>query len=443
MRKRNRIVTTTVILASASAHANPASDVPSAADPGNITDVHATIDYTYEVLKSRIEREVLGGTDPLAPIGRIDDLDFQQFRHVITPRFALGIYHDTWVSLALPIVIQQARELNLASGVARDASSTVTDGLLTVDGFDATDPGTPTTGDLMFRGRNRKGLDQIHLGVGVAPMNQKRDPTKPTWKLGADIRLAVGKIMEFDRDNIAAEDGVSRGVHELRLWTSFARRFARTEGWFEMFYQVPLRERAGALFENPGFGATNTGAGQKAGVSFGVEAYVLADKVNHNQISLDVGASVIGHFEGRDYTEMWEVFALAGDVGTGGPLVLDANPSNGQLDPLRHPGISNFENFLQTSAKFALRAQLGDHARFAVTVDLDWRTNHMISFADAGVDFPLCGSGKCENEDNDLVNPGTDEVNPLHVPRVDLVGHRYLSTKNLGVVIGIQGQVLW
>ncbi|MBA2541113.1 MAG: hypothetical protein H0V17_15845 [Deltaproteobacteria bacterium] len=432
-------------LASA-ARANPASDVPSAADPGNAADAHVTLDYGYEVLKSTIERESVSSSAPTGPIDRINDLTFQQFRHVLTPKLAIGIYHDTWVSVALPITIQQARELELGNNVTRDGSSTVTDGLLPIDGFDATDPGTPTPGDLLFRGQDRKGVDQVHLGVGVAPMSQKRDPTKPTWKLGADVRLAVGKIMKFDSMDPGSESGVGRGVHELRLWTSFARRFARTEGWFEMFYQVPLRERAGSLYGNPGFGATNTGAGQQGGVSFGVEAYVLDDKVNRNRISLDVGASVVGHFEGRDYTEMWEVFALAGDSRGSGSLILDADPTVADVQPLSHPGITNFENYLQTSAKFALRAALGDHAKFAVTVDINWLTDHAITFADAGVDFPLCGGSsgdRCENEDNDLVNPSTAEVNPLHVPRVDLVGHRYLSSNNLGVVIGVQGQVLW
>jgi hypothetical protein len=29
------------------------------------------------------------------------------------------------------------------------------------------------------------------------------------------------------------------------------------------------------------------------------------------------------------------------------------------------------------------------------------------------------------------------------VPRIDLVGHRYLSESNFGIVIGVQGQVLF
>ncbi len=435
-------IATALLVGTSLAHANPASDVPSAADPGNTADAHITLDYAYEVETSTIAREIVND-DPTGRQKTTNDLSFHQYRHVITPRLELGIYHDTWFSVALPITVTQARELKLHDGIDRAGSTTITDGLLPMDGFDATDPTSPTTGDLIFRGRNRKGIDQVHLGLGVAPMSQKRDPTKPTWKLGAEVRLAAGKLMEFDRDSIGSETGVSRGVHELRLWTSFGRRFERAEGWFELFYQVPLRERSGSLYKNPGFGATNTGAGQQAGVSFGAEAYALDDRANKNRIGLDLGARVVGHFEGRDYTEMWEVFAFAGDVNAGGPLVLDADPVADMRQDARHPGISNFENFLETSAKFALRADLGDHARFSVGVDLKWRTDHMISFADAGVDFPLCGSGRCENEDNDLVNPGTQEVNPLHAPLIDLVGHRYISRDNFSLVIGIQGRVLW
>jgi hypothetical protein len=437
------------LLSTAIAHANPASEVASAADRNNTADLHVSVDYTYEADKATIMREVIGSNpDPLAPIQNNRDLTFRQFRHTITPRATLGIYHDTFVSFALPIIIQQARELELASGLGRGDSSTVIDGLLPAEGFDANDPGTPLPDNLMFRGRNRSGLTQVHLGLGVAPMSQQRDPTKPTWKLGADVLLAVGKIMRFDALDPGRETGVNKGVHELRLWTSFARRFARTEGFLDLFWQVPLREREGSPFTDPGFGATNTRPGQKAGVSFGLEAYAIDDKANNNRISFEAGAAIVGHFEGRDYTEMWEVFAFAGDTRRAGPLVLDADPTAADVQPLSHPGITNFENFLETTAHFALRARLGSHAQFAVTVDLKWRTDHAITFADAGVDLPTCDAGgggnrRCEPDENDLVNPGTQEVNPLHVPRIDLVGHRYLSVDNFGVVVGVQGRVLW
>jgi hypothetical protein len=279
-------------------------------------------------------------------------------------------------------------------------------------------------------------------------MNQLRDPTKPTWKIGGELRLAVGKVMRFDPMATKDETGVSRGIHELRLWSSFDRRFDRFEGYFEMWWLVPLTARESSLFDDidqsPGnFGATNTMPGQKAGVNFGVEAYALEDRVNHNRVSVDLGGRVVSHFEGREYSEMWEVFALAGDTRLGGPLVLDRDPTELDVQPFSHPGISNVENYLETAARFGIRAQLGQRIHVGALVDVSWKTDHVISFADAGVDLPTCVGGNtsnCEVEDNDLVNPGTLEVNPLHASRIDLVGHRYRSEDNFAFSIGVQAQ---
>ncbi|MEO8705260.1 MAG: hypothetical protein ABI867_34780 [Kofleriaceae bacterium] len=435
-----------VVALATTASANPASNVPSASEPGNPIDLHVTLDYEYQLDRSNILREQVGpGVDPTQAIPETLDLEFHQFRHVLTPRAELGFFHDSWLSFALPIVIAQARELELGDGVSRAGSTTLQDGLLPMEGFDARDPGTAPPGNLVFRGIGRHGLSQIHLGLGWAPMNQRKDPTKPTWKLAAELRLAIGKVMKFDAINPGDETGVSKGVHELRLSTSFAKKLAFTEGWFDIFWQVPLATRSGSLFADPGFGSTNISAGQQAGIGFGVETFFIDDKVNQNKVSLDLGARVTGHFEGRDYTEMWEVFAFAGDSRGSGPLVLDADPLDPEANPSSHPGISNFENYLETTARVAVRAQLGTFVQFAALVDFAWKTDHVISFADAGIDLPTCGTGvaNCEDMDNELVNPGTAEVNPLHAPRIDLVGHRYHSVDNFSVVIGLQGIVLF
>ena len=434
------------------AHANPMSIVPGGADPDAPTIFHVTVDYAYTIDRANIQRENVGapGTDPAGGIPVTDDLSFKQTRHTLTPRAELALLRDTYLSFAVPIVIGQARELSL--DVPAGESTTIRDGLLGTDGFDARDPNTPLIGsDLIFRGHSRSGVEQLHFGLGVTPMNQRRDPTKPTWKIGGELRLAVGKVMRFDAMKTAEETGVSKGVHELKLWTSFARQFRRVEGYFDMFWMVPLTARESSLFDDieqrPGaFGASSTMPGQKAGVSFGLEAYALDDRVNHNRISIDVGARVVSHFEGRDYSEMWEVFALAGDVRRDGPLVLDRDPVEADVQAVSHPGISNIENYLETAARFGVRAQLGKRIHFGVLVDLAWKTDHAITFADAGTDLPTCSGGRtadCETDANDLINPNTEEVSPLHVPLVDLVGHRYLSVDNFAFSIGVHAQALF
>jgi hypothetical protein len=439
--------------AAPAAHANPASLVASAADPDDPADLHMRLDYEYSVERSSIWRERVGGTaDPLDPIPRVRDLAFKQYRHQLTPRADLGIFHNTSISVALPIVISQQRELTLGPGVTRDSSSTVMDGLLPSGGFDARDPGTPLPGDGMFRGVNRSGLDQIHAGMAIALMNQDNDDTKPTWKLGGELRVPVGRVARFNAESPSSETGVGRGVYEVRVWTSVARRFKRSESWFELYWQAPLAAKDTSLLrlpEDQRFGATNIELSQRAGAAFGLELYALDDAANHNRVSLDLGSRIDAHFEGRDYSEMWEVFAFAGDAGGAGtgPLVLDEDPTQIGVQARSHPGISNIENYLEMAGRAAVRAQLGEHVRFAAMFDVVWKTDHVISFADAGIDLPTCGAtgvtGACEIDNNTVVNPGTPEVNPLHVPRIDLVGHRYHSEDNLGFVIGVQGQLLF
>jgi hypothetical protein len=436
------------------AHGDPEDLVPGAIDRAECSnategdlDVCAGIDYHYEADSSQIMRERVGaGVDPNGPYPVDKDLKAKEFTHTITPHVQFGVYHDVFVTAALPIIITQARELHLDDGVARGMSSTVADGILPMQGFDARDPTSPPPGDLMWRGVTRHGLDTLDLGLGFAPMNQLHDDTKPTWKIGAEVKLAVGGVMKFDPTAPKANTAVGYGVHQLRVWTSFDRKLGWAQPWVDLWWQVPLAAKSDSLFQDPGFGSTNVDLGQQAGVSFGMQVYAVDDVPNNNRITVDVGTRFIAHFEGRDYSEMWEPFAFAGNSTGSGPLILDSDPTKTGVQPMSYPGISNIENYLETAARVAIRGKLGTHVSFAVLGDALWKTDHVISFADAGVDLPTCTStitSHCEADDNDLVNPGTQEVNPLHKDVIDLVGHRYRSVHNFGFIIGIQGQVLF
>ncbi len=133
----------------------------------------------------------------------------------------------------------------------------------------------------------------------------------------------------------------------------------------------------------------------------------------------------------ESFGEMNRIDQTARALGTRARVAVRINPD---IDAMSHPGISNIENYLETAGRIAVRAELGKRISFGAIVDLIWKTDHVISFADAGVD---------RDDDNDLVNPGTDEVNPLHAPQIDLVGHRYHSEDNFGLSIGVQAQLLF
>lgn len=452
-------------LTAAPAAAGPYTEVASALDADDPFDLHVSVDYIFDVRRAAIEREFAGfpGTEPDDPLPIVKDLYYQGTRHTIVPRLELGIFTDLALSFGLPIVVSDSRSLELdqradpcvfpgeggtPTCIDRTNSSTIIDGLLPASGFDANDPTGPgfTSGASLFRGPDRSGLDQLHLGLVWAPMNQRRDDTKPTWKIGAEVRLAVGKVARFDRRDPDAETGVGRGVHEIRLWTSVAKRTGWAEPYVELWWMAPIGTTDESPFFDPGFGATRTGSQQTAGTRFGFEAVFWENPADRQRVSLDLMATLQANFEGRAYTEMWEVFAYAGDAQAGGPLVLDENPVQAGLQALSHPGVSNVENYLTFAGRVGLRAELGERVRFGAAFQLQHDQGHLLSFADAGVDLPTCDAGQttgCEADSNLVVNPGTDEVNPLHVQTIDLAGHRYRVDEANNYILLVDATVLF
>jgi hypothetical protein len=448
--------------ASRAASAGPDSEVTSSFDPDHGLGVHVTLGYDFAYRHSLIEREVIDpAAQPGDPTSVRKEFVASSQRHTLIPTLEVGLFHDVWISAALPYVITDSRQLEFdqraspctfaadATCVNRSNSTTIADGILPQTGFDSHDPTvgfTDPANPLIFRGPDRSGLDQVFLGIGWAPMNQRRDDTKPTWKLGAELRLAVGKVARLDRTRPTAETGVGEGVHEVRLWTTVARRRGWAEPYVELWWQAPIGTTKDSPFNDPGFGARRVEKEQEAGVHFGFEAIAVDNQVDHERFSLDFSGRFIAHFEGRAYTEMWEVFAFAGDAAGGGPLALDADPTTSGIQALSHPGITNVENYLEMGGQFAARAEIGPRVHISAFGAVTGETQHVLSFTDAGVDLPTCKDAQtsgCEPDPNELVNQSTAEVNPLHVPLIDLVGHRYRAVTPVNFHLGAELQILF
>jgi hypothetical protein len=299
-------------------------------------------------------------------------------------------------------------------------------------GYDGQRDGAATMGaQTLFRSPTRSGLDQLHLGLVYAALSQKRNNAEPTWKLGVEFRASVGEMMRLDAANPGASTGVSTGLHELRLWTSLAKRAAFAIPYFEMWWMAAVGHRGNSAFAEPPdtFGAQRTGAMQQAGTHFGLEAVMWERPERGYRIGVNLSGSLSAHFEGRDFSEMWEVFQLAGNPAGGGPLVLDADPVTPGVQPLAHPGISNVQNYLTFDGGLSVAAVLARlwrlEAGFGVRID----QSHLITFADAG--------------DKPVVTPGTADVNPFYVPLIDLTGHRYRVSDATGLWFSFSAQFFY
>ena len=119
-------------------------------DDRESVDVIGEVDYEYELDSSTIVRERVGDPAPIRTRrcrrSRTSRSSSSSTRSRRASQF--GVFHDTFVDVALPIVITQARELSLVERRRPQRQHRrVQDGILPTDGFDARDPGTPTTGD--------------------------------------------------------------------------------------------------------------------------------------------------------------------------------------------------------------------------------------------------------------------------------------------------------
>jgi hypothetical protein len=321
-----------VAVTASPAWAGPDSDVTSAFDPGDGFDLHLTFDYQLDVHRAAIRREAAGrpGTAPTDPVPVVDDLVFSSTKHTVVPKLELGLFHDVSASFAVPLVLAWDRSLELdqrdtpctfdvpgASCVSRMSSSTLADGLLPTVGYDGQHGGAGFSGTdpTVFRGPTRAGVDQVHLGLTWAPMNQLRDDTKPTWKLGAELRLAAGKVMAMNRLDPSASTGVGRG------FTSSAVDVDRLRmGWAEPFVDLVAgadRDRAPARRSRARFGALDRSS-QRAGARFGFEACRGRSGRRRRAAVAELSAHLDGHFEAASTPEMWRCSRLAGDASTTG-----------------------------------------------------------------------------------------------------------------------------
>jgi hypothetical protein len=323
----------------------------------------------------------------------------------------------------------------------------------------------------LWEGPGRSGLDQIHLGIHGLIFSQRRHPSFPDWRFGVEFRLAVGKTMDFKRD--AAGDpetcgaaslnrwncrpelnkAVGRGVHEVRYFTTASKLSKLWKGggidsFIHIFFQMPIAYTNDSFYSNKydfsgKFGEESKSpvmkAPMEAGVYLGGEFIVYTDKVKGHKISFELTGMIEGRFEGRDYSEAYELLAGAPALnlycdqssGTG-----STNSSYDQFcrDPtvrdrlFHYPGITTVENFVRFGLRLGMHAQITRYAKLSIIYALIHEQEHFLTTDDAGVDGHLV-NGQMAYDGQ--INIDTKELNPWHRPIINQAGHRIRAQETL------------
>ena len=281
----------------------------------------------------------------------VPDLTYTQRRHQMSIDLAIGLFQELQLAVSLPLVLQDERQYNFDRNAGYNscgatdyaciasASSTYLDGIYPVQ---PADQATAPDGTLLFRppvrgGNGKDMLDTINLSLMGAPVSQRRDPTKPTWVIGAEAQLSIGTIMQYDNTRTyldpndpsqkalidksvgmdgpgkAGWGGVSDGLNKFVIKTALSHRFRYVDPYLGLWYMIPLPrtwDNANSPWARDlGFAQKRGAPQQKAGATFGFEATPLENKAKGHRLALDFRAGLTFTFLGKGYSEGWELFS--------------------------------------------------------------------------------------------------------------------------------------
>jgi hypothetical protein len=256
-----------------------------------------------------------------------------------------------------------------------------------------------------------------------------------------------------------------------------SHRFRYVEPFVRFWYMLPIAAKD-SLFKDHGGGMDNVRPQQHAGNDFGLEIIPWNPDADR-KIGIQLSGHVSAAFEGRGYSEMWEVFrrnpSLAGPCrparwayrADDPETDLDENPIGApattwdhcdeEVDPdvdndlgsieddglLHHPGVTDMENYAIFGGDVAFNVRLSQYARFTLGAGLANETAHFITFTDAGDDRRGTNPTSLDPRKdlpNGLVDPDdSEEVHPLHRPVIDQVGRRYRADETTIFTVFVSG----
>lgn len=441
--------------------------VVTAFEKDNPFDVHLGVDYAFRYHAAALRREwVHQGRRVLAR-----DLVYRSFRHSLVPRIEIGLFRGLAVYAELPVVLKDERDYRFdrsskkgcvepsqaqagtpATCVNKTNSTTLRDGIIPNAGFSAERQGGPFLAypnadtHTIFRAPIRKGIDQLHLGLKYAILEQSKITAFPTWIVAFESRLGIGAEQAMKRtmaDTPASNAFVGRKIHEFGLWTSVHRRYRYIQPYANGYARWSIAAKKSAMGRINAPGTPNPGPQNKMGVSMGamIVPWVQPEKKLRFAIELQGNLDYIGR--GHAYAQGWELFAdspaLIGSKNPAGAACSVAaalqfaglNPSNPSdylqtvnnqtpgANCVAFSGITKVAAHASLGGTLNLRLNLGPWAELSIGSTLSSTTQHLISGETLGV--PNVAG------DPNLIDLGTLDVNPQRRDVIDRPGRRYAA----------------
>jgi hypothetical protein len=354
----------------------------------------------------------------------------------LNTRIDVGVYHDLALYARMPIVLSNERKITDLSGSQGVQSAVLAGG--PADGVQLF--------NIPFQSPKRGGIEYLALGLDAGLMNQYRDPTKPTWMAGFEVRLNVSEpihacnanpssgqvscAVSSNVDRTAAggqnEAGISRGTTGLELHTAISRRVKYVEPYAGFRALIEFPTGKSELHSADLLGSVVNHPPLVGSFFAGIMVIPWEHREQFQRLTIDGRLGGAYHSEGRDYSELFDALGSSS-----APSLRSANPARYHADPndptqsvgdysqpVYFNGVTTVSAYMSFQASIQVTWQVGEYIKFALGGSYSHEQSHFIN------DEQQCGPAL--SADPSQSGPCASGVpNPNYRPTIDSVGRRF------------------
>jgi hypothetical protein len=375
----------------------------------------------------------------------------------------IGIFRDLALSVRLPLVLQDTRELTDLDGSAKNRER-------------LQDSNGEQLFSVPFKSPNRSGLDHISLALNYGIFNQQRDPSKPSWVLGVEGQLGVGTPMHActDKPNVgrpacpdpadptnAAKDrgpGMSRATNALIVKTVFSRRFGYVEPYTGFTFLAEFAQNR-SDFGPELRGAVVNALPMKGTFTIGTEIIPWERRDAFQRLVFDARFAGTYNSRGRDYSELFDALGAsqAGSLRSANPSAYHLGPGGTSVvDPAAQKvfftGITEQQDFVSMGLSGGVTWQAGEFIKFNAGLGFQYNQSHLITgtdscnssyTGDAAAAGPCRGAPQTSASGAPVPAKITGIPNPNNRPAIDLPGRRFSVDDAILMNLWINGIVMF
>ncbi len=374
-------------------------------------DLNLTLGFQQTWKGANIRRETAIAQPGLTTGGYLSDaLNIGKYSQTISrlnTKAEIGLYKDIALIVRVPIILSNDQKITGVDGSDQHQATYL--------------QGAP--GEQLFRlpftSPTRSGVEYLAVGLDVGIMNQFRDPTKPTWVIGAEGRFSVSTPMhacnanpsglnqpgsqekcaypsDINRNGISGDvkdpgtgnslegthsggrsPGVSRGTTALEGHTYLSKRIKYIEPYagFKALFEFQNNSSdygatnlKGSLVNHPPLRGTMI-------MGMNVIPWEVRDKFQRVTFDFRFAGTYIS--EGRDYSELFDALGSSDAPSLRRPNYAEyqANPDSNSRD--QYPSVVN-----QSSQKvyFTGLSDVQQHGSYTFSTQFTWQAGQYVKF---------------------------------------------------------------